>query len=380
MIEEFQEWYQNRHDFARRWKEENPDGKVLGYFCTYVPEEILYAANILPVRILGGHEPPALATPHVFDMWCPFCRDCLSQGLAGKYDYLDGVMISQSCLHVRQAFGAWQVHVPTPWSYYLCMPNAVRSPRSRPFFAGELADFKKAVEDWAGKPITDEDLDRGIDILNTNRRLMKQVYELRKEDNPPITGTEAMTMVWASQLVDKREHSVLVEELLRDLPNRKLDRDPGVRLMSVGSENDDRPFMEMVESIGGTFVIDDHCTGSRYFWDEVVPNENRIQAIADRYCDRVPCPSKDFGQEDWERKRFPHILNLARDYRVQGAVLIQQKFCDPHECDIPSLRRYLQGNGIPCYFLEFEVTVPVGQFRIRVEAFIEQITAEELFE
>ena len=61
MIEEFQEWYQNRHDFARRWKEENPDGKVLGYFCTYVPEEILYAANILPVRILGSHEPPALA-------------------------------------------------------------------------------------------------------------------------------------------------------------------------------------------------------------------------------------------------------------------------------------------------------------------------------
>jgi benzoyl-CoA reductase subunit C len=260
------------------------------------------------------------------------------------------------------------------------MPNAVTTAHAKKFLAGELAEFKKAVEEWVGKAITDADLDRGIDIMNTNRRLMKQVYEFRKEDNPPITGAEAMTTVWASQIMDKREHNVLVEQLLRDLPNRKLDRDPGVRLMIVGSEHDDRPFMEMVESIGATFVIDDHCTGSRYFWDEIVTQGDRLQAIANRYCDRVPCPSKDFTQGTWERKRFPHIINLAKEYRVHGAVLIQQKFCDPHECDIPSLRRQLEDNGIPCYFLEFEVTVPVGQFRIRIEAFIEQLRADELFD
>jgi len=379
ILKQFNDVWELRHEYAKDWKRRTGE-KVVLYFCTYAPEEILYAANILPIRVLGGHEAPSLATPHVFDMWCPFCRDCLSQGLKGKYnDYLDGIMIAQSCLHLRQAFGAWEIHVPTPWKYYLCMPNAVRSPRAKPFLAGELAEFKKALEEWTGKTITDQDLDRGIDIMNTNRRLMKQVYEFRKEDNPPITGTEAMTMVWASQLMDKREHNELLKQLLEELPNRKLDRDPGVRLMIIGSENDDRPFMEMVESIGGTFVIDDHCTGSRYFWDEVVPNKDRLQAIADRYCDRIPCPNKDWGTEDCSRTRFPHILQLARDYQVQGAILTQQKFCDPHELDIPSLRRYLEDDGIPCYFLEFEVTVPVGQFRIRVEAFIEQILAEELF-
>lgn len=380
MNKKFKECYENRHDYAKSWKEKNPDGKVLGYFCTYVPEEILYGANILPVRILGGHEPPHLVTPHMFDMWCPFSRDCLNQGLEGKYDYLDGIMIAQSCLHQRHAFAAWEIQLPTPWKYYLVMPNAVRSPRSKPFLAGELEEFKKAVEEWVGKPITDDDLEKGIDIMNTNRRLMKEVYEFRKQDNPPITGTEAMTLVWASQLMDKSEHNDLLKQLVEELPNRKLDREQGVRLMIVGSENDDTPFMEMVESIGGTFVIEDHCTGSRYFWDEVVPDGNRIQAIADRYCDRVPCPSKDWGQGEWKQKRFPHILNLAREYGVQGVVLMQQKFCDPHECDIPSLRRTLEENGFPCYFLEFEVTVPVGQFRIRIEAFLEQIKAEELFD
>lgn len=378
LIKKFNEVWEKRHDYARDWKART-GGKVIGYFCTYVPEEILYAADVLPVRILGGHEPPNLAAPHIFDMWCPFCRDCLSQGLAGKYDYLDGIMIAQSCLHIRHAFGAWEIHVPTPWKYYLCMPNAVRSPRAKPFLAGELAEFKEAVEEWTGKTITDEDLDKGIEIMNANRRLMKQVYEFRKEDNPPITGAEAMSMVWASQLMDKREHNELLRQVLKELPNRKLDRDPGIRLMIVGSENDDRPFMEMVESVGGTFVIEEHCTGSRYFWDEVVPDKNRIWAIACRYCDRIPCPSKDWGATDWRQARFPHILNLAHEYRAEGIILTQQKFCDPHECDIPSLRRYLEDNGLPCYFLEFEVTVPLGQFRVRVEAFLEQIRAEELF-
>lgn len=379
MIEKLRDGYKNRHDYAKAWKQKNPDGKIVGFFCTYVPEEILYAANILPVRILGGHEPPTPATPHMFDMWCPFSRDCLSQGLQGKYDYLDGIMISQSCLHQRHAFAAWELHVPTPWKYYLVMPNAVRSERAKPFLAGELQEFKKSVEEWIGKTITDEDLDRGIEIMNANRILLRHIYEFRKAENPPITGAEAMTLVWASQLMDKREANVLLKQVLDGLPNRKLDRDTGLRLMIVGSENDDSPFLEMVESLAATFVIEDHCTGSRYFWDKVVPNSDRIQAIANRYCDRIPCPSKDWGMGDWHRKRFEHILTLAKDYKVQGVVLVQQKFCDPHEIDIPSLRRVLEANGLPTYFLEFEVTVPVGQFKIRIEAFLEQLRAEELF-
>jgi benzoyl-CoA reductase subunit C len=379
ILEKFKQVWQLRHEYATDWKKKN-GGKVVGAMCTYVPEELLYAANILPVRILGGHEPPTLATPHVFDMWCPFCRDCLNQGLKGKYNgYLDGLIEANTCLHLRQAFGAWEIHVPTPWFYYLNTPNAVRSPHAKKFLAGELAELKKALEVWTGKTITSTDLDRGIEIMNTNRRLMREVYEFRKQENPPITGTEAMTMVWASQLMDKREHSELLKQLLETLPKRKLERETGVRLMIIGSEDDDREFLQMVESLKSTFVIDDHCTGSRYFWSDVVPAEDSLQAIADRYCDRVPCPNKDWGMEDCSRIRFPHILKLAKDFGVQGAILSQQKFCDPHELDIPSLRRYLENNGIPCYFLEFEVTVPVGQFRIRVEAFIEQLRAEELF-
>jgi benzoyl-CoA reductase subunit C len=371
-VERFKEIYESRHQYAKDWKART-GGKVIGYLCTYTPEELIYAAGILPVRIMGAHEPQDVTEPHIYAMFCPYCRDCLAQGLLGRYDYLDGVMIGQSCLHIRQTFRSWELHIPTDYSYYLYVPHCVQSVGAKPYLAAELAEFKKSLEEWTGKSITNDALDEGIDIVNTNRRLMRQVYELRKAEEPPLTGTEAMQMVCASQVSDKREHNELLNQALEELPQRDIDRETGVRLMTTGSVCDDFPFMEAVESeMGATFVIDEHCTGTRYFWNEVIPQGDRLAAIAARYIDRPPCPQKDWP----ERTRFPHILKLAKDWNVQGALVIQQKFCDPHELDIPPLREYLEQNGVPSYFLEFEVTVPIGQFSTRVEAFLEMLQLE----
>lgn len=366
MLEKFEEWYLNRHEYAKKWKEKT-GGKVLGYFCTYVPEEVIYAVGVLPVRILGSHEAESVTEPHIFTMYCPFCRDCLAQGLLGRYDYLDGIMISQSCLHMRQAFTSWRIHIPVGYNYYLYMPHGVQSPRAYPYLRGELEDFKKSLEEWAGKTITNEDLDRAIEVYNTNRRLTRQIYELRKRDNPPITGLEAMEMVLSSQVTDKEEHNRALKDLLKEMPERRVERETGTRLMILGSENDETEFMSMVESMGATIVIDEHCTGSRYFWNEVIPKEDKLDAIAARYIDRPACPSKDWP----ERTRLQHILKLAQDYNVQGALLIQQKFCNPHGMDIPTIKKNLEKNGIPTLFLEFDITVPAGQFKTRVEAFLE---------
>ncbi|MCL5046354.1 MAG: 2-hydroxyacyl-CoA dehydratase, partial [Actinobacteria bacterium] len=187
---------------------------------------------------------------------------------------------------------------------------------------------------------------------------------------------EGMYMVVSSQLIDKNEHNRELARVLQGLPGRRTGRETGVRLMMVGSENDDVAFMNVVESLNATVVVDDHCTGSRYFWNEAERDSNGdpLAAVAARYIDRPPCPSKDWP----ERSRFAHVLQLAREYNVDGALVIQQKFCDPHELDIPPLVSLLQANGIPTYVFEFDVTVPVGQFKIRLEAFFEMLRAEEL--
>ena len=374
MMEKFKEWYQKRHEYAQEWKNKT-GGKVVGYFCTYVPEEILYAAGVLPVRILGSHEPQDVTEPHIFGMYCPFCRDCLAQGLKGRYDYLNGIMIAQSCLHIRQTFTSWKLHIPIDFSYYLPMPNNVQSKRALPYLTGELRALKEALEKWTGKAITDEDLNRGIEIMNKSRKLTRDLYELRKQPNPALTGLEAMYAVVASQMVDKKDYNETLQGILEKLPQRPVEKDSKVRLMILGSEDDDTEFLKMVESLGAIFVVDDHCTGSRYFWNEVTPNQNPLEAIASRYVERVPCPSKDWP----ERTRMEHIKKLAQDWEVQGAIVIQQKFCDPHELDIPATIESLKQIGIPAQFLEFDVTVPIGQFKTRVEAFLEMLREEDLY-
>jgi benzoyl-CoA reductase subunit C len=310
-------------------------------------------------------------------MFCPFCRDVLAQGLKGRYDYLDGITLAQSCIHLRQSYVSWREHVEPRvfFDHYIYMPNKVQTQAAFPFTKSEFDNYRFALEKLIERPISGKDLDRGIEILNRNRDLMHQIYEYRKLPDPKVTGLEAMYMTVSSMWIDKEEHSTEIEKVLKQLPDRKLERKTGTRLMIVGSEDDDTAFIEMVEKLGATVVIDDHCTGTRYFWNKVVPEDDRMLAIAKRYVLRPPCPTKDWE----ERWRFDHILKLCQDFKVQGAIIIQQKFCDPHECDIMPLRELLNKNGVPNLFLEFDVTVPLGPFRIRVEAFLEMLSSEDLF-
>ena len=110
-LDRFSRTVKERHDYARAWKERT-GGKVVGYFCSYVPEEVFYALGVLPVRILGSHEPQDLTERHIFGMFCPYSRDVLAQGLSGRYDYLDGLVFAHCCPHIRQSYESWRIHRP----------------------------------------------------------------------------------------------------------------------------------------------------------------------------------------------------------------------------------------------------------------------------
>jgi len=377
MIEKFEEIYQNRHQYAKDWKART-GGKVLGYLYPYIPEEIIYAAGVLPVRIMGSHEPDDVSASYIYPMYCPFCRDILAQGLKGRYDYLDGIVSDDTCMHMNQTFDCFVLYcgMRRRGTFVVNTPANLDGTFARTYLAKQQLEFKKDMEGWIGRIITDEDLDRGIEIVNRNRRLMKQVYEMRKMEKPPITGDEAMLMVLSSQVSDKEEHSRIVEQVLKkELPGRNSDCEAGMRLMIVGSEDDDSEFIKMAEGLGANIVIDETFSGSRYFWNEVIPGEDRVEAIANRYIDNPPFPTKDWAH----RRRFHHILKLAEDYNVQGVILTQQKWCDPYELDIPQLTAFLKEHNLPTFFLEFEPTIPQGAFITRVEAFLETLRGEELF-
>ncbi len=375
MIKDFKDVYENRHGYAKDWREKHPDRKIVGYMCSYVPEEIFYAAGTLPVRILGSHEPQNVTEPYIFGMYCPFSRDVLAQGLLGRYDYLDAVTTAYPCMHLGQAFDSWTLHV-TPKYFYVDMPNKVQTPYALPFLIGRLEELKRELNDWTGKEISDVDLRAAIDLYNENRSLLTQIYEARMSVPSPITGTEAMYITTSNLFMDKRDANPLLKEVIEKELSRPAAKDGSpTRLMIVGSENDDIKFMEMVEQFDAVIVVDDHCTGSRYFWNQVKLENGLIEAVARRYIERPVCPQRDYP----ERRRLPHLLNLAKNWNVNGVIVIQQKFCDPHEFDKVALLKFFETNNLPTLYLEFDVTVPVGQFKIRLEAFLEKLREDDLW-
>lgn len=375
LFDQFKSWYEDRHDYAKAWKQKT-GRQVVATMCTYTPEEVLIAAGMLPVRVLGAHEPQNVTEPHIFGMFCPFSRDSLAQGLLGRYDYCTGVTLTQACIQYRQTFNSWRMHVPTvTWDYYLPMPNEVQSKFAKLLHYSEVKKFRTFMEGVIGKPITDDDLRRSTELVNENRRLLHELYEYRKETNPRVTGVDALYASITAQFIDKEDHNRELKRVLAELPKQPQSREEGVRFMTIGSENDDVSFMAMVESVGSTIVIDDQCSGTRNFWNEARIQDDPVATVSDRYCERPACPTKDYPAHT----RFAHVLKLAKDYNARAAIFLQQKFCDPHEGDFPDLKEYLEENGIPCLFLEFDITNPIGPFRIRIEAFLETMSEEDFF-
>lgn len=181
-------------------------------------------------------------------------------------------------------------------------------------------------------------------------------------------------MSLAGLFMDKQEHNHLLQELYQELMGRKPGLEQGLRLMLTGSENDDIDFIKLVENYGGKVVIDDLCTGSKSFWSNTTLKGDPIVDLANCYLNISPCSPKNVG----ERAGFRHTLNLAREFNVQGVIQTIQKFCDTYQFDFPAFEALFKEAGLPILPLEFDVTLPSGQIKNRVEAFLEMLRAGSL--
>jgi bzd-type benzoyl-CoA reductase N subunit len=277
------------------------------------------------------------------------------------------------CLHARHVFESWKKHIPVQYSYELCVPY-LQSPHSKTFLVREMEDFKNTLEKWTGKSISVNDLDQAIDIYNTNRRLMSKIYDLMKADNPPITEAEVAEIALSGMVMDKKAHNLLVEKALKELPKRKNTGNHGPRLMLLGSVNNNIDLIKFIDSLGARVVVDDYCTGNRYYQTEVIPEENRLAALASRETNRPPCPIKDIP----ERRRPGRYAKMVDDYRIKGAIYTIQKMCDAHGLDFPFIESALKAKGIPLLKLELDFIIPTEQYRTRIEAFLEMLEASRV--
>ncbi len=353
------------------WKAEGK--KVVGFFCTYVPEEILYAANILPYRVRAvGCKQTSSADVYMSQVNCSFVRSCLEYAFEGKYNFLDGMVFTRSCDNIRRLYDLFRVIMPEafPFMHFIDMPHKVNDDAIA-LYREFLEEFKNHVEEFFGVKITDTNLIDAINIYNETRDLLKQLYELRKADNPPITGAESLRVTLASTTIPREQYNRLLRKLLEELSERNGITNYRARLSIAGGGGCDNPaFYEVIEELGGLIVSDSICYGSRYFSESVEVKDDPLLSLARAYLNGPSCPR--MVEKLAERCNFAR--DTAQNSRADGVIFQRLRYCDLWGGEQFNFRKKMKDEGIPLLSLEREYWLSAtGQLQTRVQAFLESL-------
>ena len=359
------------YDCARDWKAKT-GGKVFGYFCTYFPEELLHAAGILPVRILGVKENITVADAHAQPFICSLVRTSLDAAMRNKFGFLDGVVFPHSCDSIQNLADVWRHHFPDQFSDVVVLPVWVDAPEAEAYLTEELARFKGKLEDHlGGDKISDDALSTSIDIYNENREALVELYSLRRENPAAISAANVLNVVLASFRMRKEDHTKLLKTLIDDVKAAAPQTNgQGVRVVLYGNACDHPAIMNLFGEPGAVVVDDDLCTGSRYFLHSTQPDGAPLERMARRYLNRVPCPSKHSDSFD----RRDYLVGMVRRGEADGVVMLILKFCDPHDFDYPDIAKRLTEENIPHIKIETEMQpASIEQVKTRLEAFVEML-------
>jgi len=354
----------------------NVGGKVFGWLCTYAPEEIMHAAGILPIRIVGYSQETELddGNAYLYVNNCSFSRSCFQMGIRGEYDFLDGVVGGSTCDGARRLFDLWRSYIGTPFHHVLTVPRKYNK-RAHDLYLHEVGQFKEHLEEHLGYKITDEALNKSIELYNESRQLLRELYDLRKLDNPPITGAETMEVLNASFRMPKEIFNEWLKELLAEVKASGNSNSGRARLMLIGSVLTNPEFIRLIEEQGGLVVTDELCTSTRYWGDSVVLDGGKspVEAIARRYLNNFPC-ARMFPSDE----RFNRIIDYALGFNVDGVISQIVRYCVPYCHDLPLLTERLKEKGIPILALDVEFgTSGSGQIQTRVQAFLEMLEARK---
>lgn len=366
------ELYENRTARARELAAEGR--KVIGYLCCYVPAELMTALDIVPYRIQGGAGRPLKHVDQYLEtIVCPYVRSCFDLALGGDYDFLDGVVIPHTCDAMHRIYDIWKYHLNPSFSHCLTVPHMTH-PASFEYFRKELDMLREGLEGYAGRSATEDDLAEAIRLHNRSRALLRELYELRKADPPPVSGTDVTRVLVAGMTVPIQEFNDLLEGVVAEVRGRTPIPGDKPRLLAIGSEVDDVSMIQLAEECGASIVMDDLCTGSRTFWKDVDPAKNAIEGLAERYLGGITCPVT--YRPGKAAERFSYLADYARDWRVDGVLLHAIRFCDTYQLDAPEIIGYMESLGLPVLYLEDDyIKPPLAQWRTRIEAFLEAIEA-----
>jgi bcr-type benzoyl-CoA reductase subunit C len=346
--------------------------RVIGFFCSMVPEELFMAAGLLPFRMRAtGSAGTDLADSYFTNLNCSFPRHCLNLALEGEFEFVDGLVYANSCDHIRRLHDNWKQAVRIGFLHFLSLPRQT-GPDQIAWYTQEFGNLRERLQEHFEVEIKDEKLRESIKLANETRRLQRSLYELRKRERPPITGEETLVVMIAGTAMPKEEYNELLRGLLDQLGEAEGVGDYRARLMITGGILDDPQWIHAIEEMGGLVVTDGTCFGTRIMWEDVDEDaSDPLEALARYYlADRPGCP-RLFGTQ---KKRMGFTTKMYRDFRCDGIVAERLMFCDQWDVESYLLDLDLKEEGIPFLKVDREyITKATGQLQTRIQAFIESM-------
>lgn len=369
-------------------KQAQAEGKIaLGYNCSYIPEVLLDVEGCFGVRLRApGCTSPDMATYYMTNRSCPYSKSILERAFEGGYNFLDALIGQECCCtmnRMEQYFDYCEL-IPKDKFFVACIDMPInRSEWHVGYYRRQME--KKILEPLHktyGVDFSEERLRAAIAEHNELCRIITEMGDMRKAENPVITGYEFHVMQLVSLTCPKYLVLPLLRETLEELKTREPEPKPWfrARVMVTGAEIDDPEFTKMLEMCGAMVVADRYCFGSFPSREriEIAPGESAFDAICRHYLHWNQCAR--FMSGDKIDQRHLEVKRLVDEFHADGVVYENMKFCEFWSYEKVLGSFVLQNEmGVPCCTIEKEYALgSVGQLRTRFQAFVESLEIKKI--
>jgi predicted CoA-substrate-specific enzyme activase len=349
-----------------------PELKKVGYLCTYTPLELINASGAAHLRLFKAGDTDIVASGEQItqSVFCDFTKSVLGAFKEGDplYTSLDKVYTFYTCdciKKVGEAIGAF--FKP---SEVFNTPRLRHKDSSRDFYLSEILHFKDDLEKLTGRPIEAEAVRGHIKEYNKVRTLLRKISDLRKRDNPPLTGKDFLELIKGYYYLPPERLIDLYTEVYNQLsavPDTGAKR---IRLLMAGGivADGDRRLLDLIEDeMGARVVAEDHCSGLKTIANPIDEDGDPFRALAHAYLDQAPCSRMKPLQD-----RVDFSSKLADEYAVDGVVYAYLKFCPCYGQIKNEFFRLFQQKDLPLLEIPVDYSKSdIGQIKTRVEAFVE---------
>ncbi|HUU01515.1 MAG TPA: 2-hydroxyacyl-CoA dehydratase family protein [Myxococcota bacterium] len=344
---------------------------IVGYFCSYLPVELITAADMVPVRLRGaGSLDSGPADVFMSSRTCTYVRHTLAMVLRGEYDFLDGAVCLNTCDHVRRAFDLFRHKSKVKFQGFISVPRNARE-SLYPYYRQEVENLRSAIEKHFEVEIGPDQLRRAIALHNRVRARLGQFDLLRAEDEAPIGGADLLMATVAAAVMAPEDFLSRSDEWLGKIQQEDKLPKPRARLILAGGELDEPGWVALIENLGARVVGDTLCTGMRAQQSPACEDgDDPLEAICRRYFFQVSCARMIGNFPD----RYESLMRAVHERSADGIIFQRLQFCDPWGGDAHNLRQRARQDGIPLLVLEREYgMLNSGQLKTRVQAFLEMI-------